>query len=160
MPDLANQPFWISFLKWWMWMFYRNQQRDCLTWKAITTFSNWFNKIPNDIACCFSCVRNWRWHNNMSRDHPLIRLTWRSWSKASTATDIASSRTFTKAEISKVQSFQFCANGSNSWLKLIDWSWSCRVVYLRTSPEVAWARVKEQAVHSVKEEQVASRKQF
>jgi hypothetical protein len=34
------------------------------------------------------------------------------------------------------------------------------IVYLRTSPKVAWARVKEQAVHSVKEEQVASLKQF
>jgi len=27
------------------------------------------------------------------------------------------------------------------------------IVYLRTSPKVAWARVKEQAVHSVKEGQ-------
>jgi hypothetical protein len=34
------------------------------------------------------------------------------------------------------------------------------IVYLRTSPEVAWTRVKEQAFHSVKEEQVASLEQF
>jgi len=34
------------------------------------------------------------------------------------------------------------------------------VVYLRTSPENVWTRVKEQAVHSVKEEQVASLEQF
>jgi hypothetical protein len=34
------------------------------------------------------------------------------------------------------------------------------IVYLRTSPEVAWTRVKEQAFHSVKEEQVAFLEQF
>ncbi len=51
-------------------------------------------------------------------------ILWSGWPEGHGATDIASSRTFMKAERSKFQSFQFCANGSNSWLKLIGWSWS------------------------------------
>ncbi len=65
-----------------------------------------------------------------------------------------------KAERSKFQSFQFCANGSNSWRKLIGWSWSWLVVCLKTSLEVARARVKEWTAHSGSERQVSPLEHF